>query len=344
MKKLKKPVSILLTLTMIVSLFTIIPFEASAVEGQTVSYRARYWDSRKIRDVINSQDNVKPLSSCVDNTSLSGWYYTDKNFEVGSRVKVADSAFIILMKGKTVTFKKGIRVADGKELNIYPDVKSDNGKLIATADGYDAAIGSNDEDDGDEDKAGTVNIYGGTIEATGGTDGAGIGGGNEAKGGTVNIYGGTITARGGNYAAGIGGGDECSGGTVNIYGGRVYAYGGQDAAGIGGGEDGSGADYTQYGGSILAWGGKADTLSAGGGAGVGGGECGSQGGTVNIHGGSLMAQYGPCGGAGIGGGHDASGGTVNITGGTVQAAGEWGAAIGAASTTPTEPSISQAVT
>lgn len=176
------------------------------------------------------KDNVKPLSSCVDNTSLSGWYYTDKNFEVGSRVKVADTAYIILTKGKTVTFKKGIRVADGKELNIYPDEKSDNGKLIATADGYDAAIGSNDEDDGDEDKAGTVNIYGGTIEATGGTDGAGIGGGNEAKGGTVNIYGGTITARGGNYAAGIGG-DECSGGTVTIYGGHVYAYGGHDASG-----------------------------------------------------------------------------------------------------------------
>lgn len=55
MKQIQKPVSVLLVMTIIVSLFTIIPFEVGAVEGQTVSYRACYWDSRKIRDVINSQ-------------------------------------------------------------------------------------------------------------------------------------------------------------------------------------------------------------------------------------------------------------------------------------------------
>lgn len=42
MKLLKKSVSILLVMTMIVSLFTIIPFEASAAGA--VEYIYRYWD------------------------------------------------------------------------------------------------------------------------------------------------------------------------------------------------------------------------------------------------------------------------------------------------------------
>jgi hypothetical protein len=48
---------------------------------------------------------------------------------------------------------------------------------------------------------GTINIYGGTVEATGGSGGAGIGSGSIHKettdGGTINIYGGNVKATGG---------------------------------------------------------------------------------------------------------------------------------------------------
>ena len=49
-----------------------------------------------------------------------------------------------------------------------------------------------------------------------------------------------MTATGGSYGAGIGGGCNVQGATTYIYGGEVVAFGGKDAAGIGGGEDGPG--------------------------------------------------------------------------------------------------------
>ena len=64
-----------------------------------------------------------------------------------------------------------------------------------------------------------IAIRSGTVQATGGDMGAGIGGGDGGEGsgnGTnITISGGTVTAIGGDYAAGIGGG----GGYQNTYGG-----------------------------------------------------------------------------------------------------------------------------
>ena len=77
----------------------------------------------------------------------------------------------------------------------------------------------------------TVTITGGTVTATGGSAGAGIGGGQQQKG-TVNISGGTVTATGGSNGAGIGGGQR-SNGIVTITGGTIVATGGSDANGIG---------------------------------------------------------------------------------------------------------------
>ena len=69
----------------------------------------------------------------------------------------------------------------------------------------------------------------GTLEATGKTNHAGIGGGNQQAGGNITINGGTVTATGGGYAAGIGSGLNASGGTVRIIGGRATAKGAQNA-------------------------------------------------------------------------------------------------------------------
>ncbi len=66
-------------------------------------------------------------------------------------------------------------------------------------------------------------IYDGTVNATGGESGAGIGAGEdgedlrEAKDGGVNILGGNVTAKGGKNGAGIGGGRaENMSGTITI--------------------------------------------------------------------------------------------------------------------------------
>ena len=165
---------------------------------------------------------------------------------------------LILRDGKTLTLKKGIRVPEGSSLTIYGQ-SNDSGKLDARAGSYNAAIGSNDRDDDEEQGAGTIIIHGGDVTAKGGSDSAGIGGGNEAHGGNITVYGGKVTSTAGTDAAGISSGDEYKGGssgTVTIYGGVVNATGGDCGAGIGGGDDGNGGNVTIIDSKVIATAGK----------------------------------------------------------------------------------------
>ena len=172
---------------------------------------------------------------------------------------------------------------------------------------------------------GTLNITGGendSLQATGGNNGAGIGGGASGAGGKISITGGKVTAPGNNCGAGIGGGASGAGGTINITGGTVTARslgssGYIGGAGIGGGSSGDGGDISITGGEVTATGGNC-------GAGIGGGDRGA-GGKINITGGTVTATGGTQG-AGIGGGNKGTGGgssgaegKINITGGTVTA-------------------------
>ncbi|MCQ2304153.1 MAG: hypothetical protein MJZ97_04060 [Bacteroidales bacterium] len=94
----------------------------------------------------------------------------------------------------------------------------------------------------------SLTIYGQTAQsgqlfATGGYEGAGIGGGKYGSGSNITVNGGTVTANGGDSGAGIGGGWHGSGSNIIINGGNVIANGGGDVyggAGIGGGYEGSG--------------------------------------------------------------------------------------------------------
>lgn len=79
--------------------------------------------------------------------------------------------------------------------------------------------------------------------------GAGIGGGYEGPAGTVNISGGTINATGGKYATGIGGTYKASSCTVNISGGRIHAQGSL-SAGIGSAYKGDSSTVNISGGTI----------------------------------------------------------------------------------------------
>ena len=171
----------------------------------------------------------------------------------------------------------------------------------------------------------------GSLKATGGENGAGIGGGNRGSGKNITIKGGTVNATGGLDGAGIGGGGGCwgSGEDITIKGGTVTAAGGLQAAGIGGGNggggnggggrEGSGKNITITGGTVNTTGGD------NGGAGIGGGFLGS-GEAITITGGTVNATG--TDGAGIGGGDEGNGKDITIKGGTVNATGTDGAGIG----------------
>lgn len=241
--------------------------------------------------------------------------------------------------GNTITLKT---IAD-KVLNLtLKDVKidvSDKGKAALSVQGKgNAEI----ELDGDNELKSGVNRAGlektstgtltlkddnnkaGSLTATGGDSGAGIGGGLDGNGKNITIKGGTVTATGGRLGAGIGGGEGSSGENITITGGTVTAAGGEGGAGIGGGMNGSGNNITIKGGTVTATGGGYS-------AGIGGSSSGS-GKNITINGGTVNAAGGTYG-AGIGGGASIDDGgdgkNITINGGTVNAAGgESGAGIG----------------
>ncbi len=139
----------------------------------------------------------------------------------------------------------------------------------------------------------------GSLMATGGMSGAGIGGGFQGNGENITITGGTVTATGGDN------GNGGVGNNITITGGTVTATGGFNAAGIGGGINGNGENITIKGGTVTAAGG--DYAS-----GIGGGDNGN-GDRITITGGVVNAAGGVTA-AGIGGGREGGGSKVTVSG------------------------------
>ena len=167
----------------------------------------------------------------------------------------------------------------------------------------------------------SITISGGTVNAVGGRNSAGIGGGDGAGCSGITISGGTVTASSAAGAAGIGGGRWAGAGTadstgVTITNGTVTAIGGAGAAGIGGGL-GAGAYNISYGGSSISISGGAVTATGGeGAAGVGDGasKASDVSSSISITGGTVKATGGAGEAAGIGSGEDdARHATVNIS-------------------------------
>ena len=227
----------------------------------------------------------------------------------------------------------GVEKKDNGTLTITDENK--DGSLTATGGYRGAGIGG-----GEGGSGSNITIEGGKVEATGGYLGAGIGGGFGGSGSNIAIEGGKVEAISGGGGAGIGGGSSASGSggsgsNITISGGEVTAQGGVGGAGIGGGQGGSGSNITISDGKVTATG-------AGAGAGIGGGYEGSGKG-ITIEGGEVTAQ-GDAGGAGIGGGISGTGSDVTISGdaqvkvqgGTTGRDWHKGAAIGNGGTPTTE--------
>lgn len=104
-----------------------------------------------------------------------------------------------------------------------------------------------------EGVASDITISGGRVEATGGDDSAGIGGGYLGSGSDITIKDNAdVTANGGKWGAGIGGGRGGDGSDISISDSNVSASGGAASAGIGGGRGGKGENVTISGSSTVS--------------------------------------------------------------------------------------------
>ena len=263
------------------------------------TFHSKWIAAKSNESYIDADGNQQTeLASPLDSTTTSletGWYIVKGNVAINSTVTVTGDVKLILADGCSLTvngtttsntYKAGINVVAGNSLTIY---SQENGT--------------------------------GSLTATGGDSGAGIGGDQSQTCGSVTIYGGNVTAQTAStsqYGAGIGGGKNGSGGTVTIYGGTVIArarYSIAYGAGIGGG--GATSLNTGIGGGTVTICGGTVTAESYRGAGIGGGNY-NAGATVTINGGTVAATS-SYGGAGIGGGYYGAGGNVTINGGTVTA-------------------------
>ena len=226
----------------------------------------------------------------------------------------------IILKGENSLKSKKYCAAiqkNGDGENIGTLTISGEGSLTATGGGEGAGIGSESDE-----ATSRITITGGTITTTGGEEGAGIGSGWRGAASNITISGGTITANGGYLGAGIGSGRGGNANKITINSGTVTATGNGGGAGIGGGHGGAGMDITITGGTVTAMSSTSEDYK-GTGAGIGGGYTGA-GTNITISGGIVTATSSVIGnytsaGAGIGGGYDGAGTDITITGGTVTA-------------------------
>lgn len=195
----------------------------------------------------------------------------------------------VYLKDLHITVSSGAAVSVSENVDLYIEGSSvlQSGENCA---------GIQKEDDGQLTIDGS-----GSLEATGGESGAGIGGASGKPGNNITINGGTITASGkaGNgWGAGIGGGKGQGGSNITIRGGNVKAIPGAEAAGIGGGFKGNGTDISIEGGTVYAESGGGN----GGTAAIGGGRAGGNGENIQITGGDITLKKAGAADIGIGGG------------------------------------------
>ena len=187
--------------------------------------------------VISSLNKVTPTTTTLEDGET---YFVSNDVTVNERIIIDGNVTLVLEEGKTLTASKGIEVADHNALTI-----EGSGSLVANADEGNAAIGGSAHV-----SYGIITINGGHITATGGKNGAGIGGGTDNyyvfvdndPNSQVTINGGVVNATGGENAAGIGGGFISSWASIDGLGsvgvpGYLFINGGQVTAT--GGEKGS---------------------------------------------------------------------------------------------------------
>ena len=257
---------------------------------------------------------VKNVIKIINNCTKKDTTVTikDVNIDVSEKGR---SAMFVQGKGDTTLKLEGNNTLKSGQYcaGLEKDDDVSTGKLTITAEDTSSSLnaygGNNAAGIGGGNQRSTSNleIANGKIHAVGGVLGAGIGGGSNGYG-EVSMSGGEVTAQGGNLAAGIGGGAQGSG-KVTIKNGKVTAKTNGAAAAIGGGNRGSG-DVTILDGRVTT-----QLVNNNPVTGIGGGIGSTNKSTVRILGGVVDAVGGGYG-SGIGGGSgDAQGAEVEIGGG-----------------------------
>ena len=207
---------------------------------------------------------------------------------------------VFVVTGTSTTSKLVIKGSSGTAAKVYLNdlhITVSSGAAVSVSNNVDLYIeGSSVLQSGEncagiqKEDDGQLTIDGsGSLEATGGQSGAGIGGAFHKSGNNITINGGKIIAQsttGYGWGAGIGGGNEGNGNNITINGGDVTAIGGSEAAGIGGGIHASAENITINGGTVTA-------KAGGGAAAIGGGHANPHGGkgtNINLVGGDVTVQ------------------------------------------------------
>ena len=207
---------------------------------------------------------------------------------------------VFVVTGTSTTSKLVIKGSSGTAAKVYLNdlhITVSSGAAVSVSENVDLYIeGSSVLQSGEncagiqKEDDGQLTIDGsGSLEATGGQSGAGIGGAFHKSGNNITINGGKIIAQsttGYGWGAGIGGGNEGNGNNITINGGDVTAIGGSEAAGIGGGIHASAENITINGGTVTA-------KAGGGAAAIGGGHANPHGGkgtNINLVGGDVTVQ------------------------------------------------------
>ena len=208
----------------------------------------------KNTDPSNSTaDHIKITSGCT--VTLAG-----VNIESSSAAPILiaisnDKTLTLKLSGTNTVKATGIPYAgiekDGDNSGNLIITSEDNGVLNATGGNDAAGIGGGRDNSGYSGS--NITISGGNVTATGGVAGAGIGGGYHGNGSNITISGGNVTATtsDGGWGAGIGGGSGRNGSNITISGGNVTAIG-STGAGIGSGSGGSSSNITISGGKVIA--------------------------------------------------------------------------------------------
>lgn len=240
-RSMKKVASGLMALTMAAGMLpanvgSFISLSASADEAELVAYV----DEEVTADETTAEAVEEVVA--VDYSALSEGDYVieEGDVTVDSVVTVSGVVNLTLNAGATFTASQGIVIEDGAVLNVYGE-----GTLNATG-----APNEGTNQFGHNAIKGTINVYGGTINATASDSARGYGirswlhgnggiPGVAALEGDITVYGGTINAKAGNagdggdgYYAGNGGqGGYALAGNITIYGGNFNLEGGKGGKG-----------------------------------------------------------------------------------------------------------------
>ena len=257
---MKKLLSIITAMAMIFCLFP--PVRSFAADTETVGYIAYVSDGNGGYKAQTKTAECTVIDSANIISSLTNGQYAVKgDVTIRDRIKISGNVQLILTDGCTLNAEKGINLPESSTLSICGQ-SGGTGILNANSDGY-TSIGGEDGE-----SCGTLNVYGGTVNANSAKNNAAIGGGDSAtgtggNGGTVNVYGGKLNALSDSGTA-IGGGASTggtagNGGTVNVYGGTVDANSSYVTA-IGGGCSAIGTGGN--GGTVNVYGGKLNAVSS----------------------------------------------------------------------------------